>query len=377
LASKERILVIDDEEVIRDSCTQALAKVGYVVKSAENADKGLELLQSFDPGIVLVDLKMPGKSGIEVLEEIQAIDPNIIKIVITGFATVSSAIDAMKKGAYDFIPKPFTPEEIRVIVARGLERRQLLLESEALRLEQERTRKNMISLVSHEFRAPLAATIQYLEVILEGMAGDISSEAKEMIERCDIRLREMLELLGRWISLAIFDADKLSENFKDINVKDLASESIDVLKSMAEEKNISLILDSPEDLPTIKGNKVSIGEVFNNLISNGIKYNKEGGWVKISLFEADDYISVTVSDNGMGIDNEHLSKIFDEFYRVDGRRNAPVKGSGLGLSIVKKMVNAHGGTIDLESEIGKGSVFKIDFPKVFESDNSDKKEEDR
>jgi two-component system, sensor histidine kinase and response regulator len=377
LASKERILVIDDEEVIRDSCTQALAKVGYVVKSAENADKGLELLQPFDPDVVLVDLKMPGKSGIEVLEEIQAIDPNIIKIVITGFATVSSAIDAMKKGAYDFIPKPFTPEEIRVIVARGLERRRLLLESEALRLEQERTRKNMISLVSHEFRAPLAATIQYLEVILEGMAGDISSEAKEMIERCDIRLREMLELLGRWISLAIFDADKLSENFKDINVKDLASESIDVLKSMAEEKNISLILDSPEDLPTIKGNKVSIGEVFSNLISNGIKYNKEGGWVKISLSEADDYISVKISDNGMGIDNEHLSKIFDEFYRVDGRRNAPVKGSGLGLSIVKKMVNAHGGTIDVESEIGKGSVFKVDFPKVFEPENSDKKEEDR
>jgi len=377
LASKERILVIDDEEVIRDSCTQALAKVGYVVKSAENADKGLELLQSFDPGIVLVDLKMPGKSGIEVLEEIQAKDPNIIKIVITGFATVSSAIDAMKKGAYDFIPKPFTPEEIRVIVARGLERRQLLLESEALRLEQERTRKNMISLVSHEFRAPLAATIQYLEVILGGMAGDISSEAKEMIERCDIRLREMLELLGRWISLAIFDADKLSENFKDINLKDLASESIDVLRSMAEEKNISLILDSPEDLPTIKGNKISIGEVFNNLISNGIKYNKEGGWVKISLSEANDCISVKISDNGMGIDNEHLSKIFDEFYRVDGRRNAPVKGSGLGLSIVKKMVNAHGGTIDVESEIGKGSVFKIDFPKVFESENSDKKEEDR
>ncbi|MBN1226803.1 MAG: response regulator [Deltaproteobacteria bacterium] len=377
MASKERILVIDDEEVIRDSCTQALAKVGYVVKSAENADKGLELLQSFDPGIVLVDLKMPGKSGIEVLEEIQAKDPNIIKIVITGFATVSSAIDAMKKGAYDFIPKPFTPEEIRVIVARGLERRQLLLESEALRLEQERTRKNMISLVSHEFRAPLAATIQYLEVILGGMAGDISSEAKEMIERCDIRLREMLELLGRWISLAIFDADKLSENFKDINLKDLASESIDVLRSMAEEKNISLILDSPEDLPTIKGNKISIGEVFNNLISNGIKYNKEGGWVKISLSEANDCISVKISDNGMGIDNEHLSKIFDEFYRVDGRRNAPVKGSGLGLSIVKKMVNAHGGTIDVESEIGKGSVFKIDFPKVFESENSDKKEEDR
>lgn len=377
MANKERILVIDDEEVIRDSCTQALTKVGYVVKSAEDADKGLELVKSFNPGIVLVDLKMPGKSGIEALEEIQNIDPNIIKIVITGFATVSSAIDAMKKGAYDFIPKPFTPEEIRVIVARGLERRQLLLESEALRLEQERTRQNMISLVSHEFRAPLAATIQYLEVILGGMAGDISPEAKEMMERCDVRLREMLELLGRWISLAIFDADKLSENFTDISLKDIASESIEVLKSTAEEKKISLTLDSPESLPTIKGNKVSIGEIFNNLISNGIKYNKEGGWVKVRLSETDEYISVTVSDNGMGMDHEHLSKIFDEFYRVDGRRNAPVKGSGLGLSIVKKMVNAHGGTIDVESETGKGSTFKIDFPKVFEPKHSDKKEEDR
>lgn len=371
MANKEHILIIDDEEVIRDSCTQALVKVGYIVESAENADKGLELLRPFSPDLVLVDLKMPGKSGIEVLEEIQDIDPNIVKIVITGFATVSSAIDAMKKGAYDFIPKPFTPDEIRVIVARGLERRRLLLESEALRLEQEKTRKNMISLVSHEFRAPLAATIQYLEVILGGMAGDISPEAREMIERSDIRLREMLELLGRWLSLAIFDADKMSENFKDIYFKDIAVESIDILRSLAEEKNVSLTLDSPENIPTVKGNRVSIGEIFNNLISNAIKYNKEGGWVKVRLFEIDEHISVEISDNGLGIDNEHLSRIFDEFYRVDGRRNSPVKGSGLGLSIVKKMVEAHGGMIDVKSEIGKGSTFKINFPKVFEPKNND------
>jgi signal transduction histidine kinase len=90
---------------------------------------------------------------------------------------VSSAVDAMKRGAYDFIPKPFTPDEILLIVGRGLEKRRLLLESEALKVEHERIRRNMISLVSHELRAPLAATVQYLEVILGGMAGEIPSDS--------------------------------------------------------------------------------------------------------------------------------------------------------------------------------------------------------
>ena len=366
MLERPRILIIDDEEVIRDSCAQALAKVGNIVKGAENGDIGLELFKEFQPDLVLVDLKMPGKSGAEVLEEIEGMDPNVIKIVITGYATVSSAVDAMKRGAYDFIPKPFTPDEIRLIVSRGLERRRLLLESEALRLEQERIRRNMISLVSHEFRAPLAATIQYLEVILGGMAGEVSPEAKEMIERSDIRLRDMLELLSKWLSLATFDTDRMAENFKDVKLTDVAGESIEVLKTLAEEKNISLYLETDGDLPPIKGSKVSLGEIFNNLISNAIKYNREGGWVKAKLYEGDEEnIQAEISDNGLGIDTEHLARIFDEFYRVDGRKNSPVKGSGLGLSIVKKMVDAHGGRIKVESKLGEGTTFTISFPKIF------------
>lgn len=366
LVERGRILVIDDEEVIRDSCALALVKEGNIVKSAESGDLGLQLFKEFQPDVVLIDLKMPGKSGMEVLEEIEAMDPNVVKIVITGFATVSSAVDAMKRGAYDFIPKPFTPEEIRLIVARGLERRRLLLESEALRIEQEKIRRNMISLVSHEFRAPLAATVQYLEVILGGMAGDISGEAKEMVERCNIRLREMLELLRKWLNLATFDPIKMAEHFQDVNLSDVARESIELLKSLAEEKKTELILETPEGLPTIKGSKVSLEEILNNLISNGIKYNKEGGWVKVTLYERDQEVLVKVSDNGLGIKEEHLSRIFDEFYRVDGRRNAPIKGTGLGLSIVKKMVDSHGGIIGLESRFGEGTTFTCSFPKVLQ-----------
>ncbi|NQT57062.1 MAG: response regulator [Desulfobacteraceae bacterium] len=362
---RARILIIDDEEVIRDSSTQALVKEGHIIKGAENGDLGLKLFREFRPDIVLIDLKMPGKSGMEVLEEIDTADPNVVKVVITGFATVSSAVDAMKKGAYDFIPKPFTPEEIRLIVARGLERRRLLLEAEALRIEQEKIRRNMISLVSHELRAPLAATVQYLEVILSGMGGKIPLKTKKLIDRCDIRLKEMLELLGRWLNLATFDPVKMAEHFQDVSLSDVANESIELMKPLSEEKNITVTLEAPDDLFPIKGSKVSLEEIFNNLISNAIKYNKEGSLTKVKLYEDDQEICVEISDNGTGIPEEHLSRIFDEFYRVDGRRNAPVKGSGLGLSIVKKMVDAHGGIIDVESEFGKGTTFKIRFPKVF------------
>lgn len=363
VGGRARILVIDDEEVIRDSCAQALSREGHIIACAENGDTGLKVSKEFCPDVVLIDLKMPGTSGMKVLEELEISDPNVVKIVITGYATVSSAVDAMKKGAYDFIPKPFTPEEIRLIVSRGLERRRLLLESEALRMEQERIRRNMISLVSHELRAPLAASVQYLEVILGGMAGEVTQETREIVDRCVIRLREMLELLSRWLNLATFDPEKMAARFQLVNPAEIAAESIQLLKTSAEEKKVDLVLETPRSLSPISGSKVSLAEIFNNLISNAIKYNREGGQVKVRLYENDEEVCLEVEDNGPGISEEHLPRIFDEFYRVDGRRNAPVKGSGLGLSIVKKMVDAHGGSISVNSQVERGTTFKIRFPK--------------
>jgi two-component system sensor histidine kinase/response regulator len=361
---RPRILVIDDEKVIRDSCNRILSPEGYEVTSAENGDQGLELFREFHPDLVLVDLKMPGKSGTEVLEAIQKAEPNVVTIVITGYATVSSAVDSMKRGAYDFIPKPYTPDEILMIVSRGLERRRLLLEAEALRAEREKTRRNMISLVSHELRSPLAAAVQYLDVILGGMAGEVSPDAREMTHRCNVRLRELLDLMSRWLSLATFDPIRIAEHFETLDAAGVAGKSLDALKSLAEEKKVSLALEVPPGLPPIKGSRVLLEEIFTNLISNAIKYNREGGWVKVSFKKKDQQVQLEISDNGIGIEEEHLPRLFDEFYRVNGRRTAPVKGWGLGLSIVKRMVEAHGGGIVVKSRFGEGTIFTVTFPMV-------------
>lgn len=369
LLDKASVLVIDDEEMVRNSCAKVLREEGHVVRGAETGDQGLDLFKEFHPDLVLIDLKMPGKSGMEVLEELESEDPDAVKIVITGHATVSSAIEAMQRGAYDFVPKPFSPDELVLIVKRGLEKRRLLKEKKGLLIAQEKIRRNMVSLVSHELRAPIAATVQYLEVILEGMAGEVSSEAKELIQRCDERLLEMLDMIGKWINLAVFDAKKMAEHFEDVNLSEIALKTIDRLKSSADKKKVRLSLEAQKNLPFITGSKICMEEVFNNLIGNAIKYNREKGRVLVKIYEQEKDVCFEIDDNGIGIEEENLPRIFDEFYRVDGRRNSPIQGSGLGLAIVKTMVDAHGGVIKVDSRFGKGTNFKICLPKDIHSEN--------
>ena len=152
MKNQSKIVIIDDEEVVLDSCTLILEGGDYSVTTASNGALGLKLVEENQPDLVFVDLKMPGIPGIEVLEKITESNPTIVSIVITGYATVTSAVEAMKKGAYDFLPKPFTPDEFRLITKRGLERRKLMLETIALRKEKEMLRENFAAIVSHELK---------------------------------------------------------------------------------------------------------------------------------------------------------------------------------------------------------------------------------
>src|SRR5512135_2188322 len=139
------ILVVDDDQTIRDGCSRILSKSGWTVIAAENGQKGLDEIRSHrgEIDVVLLDLMMPGVSGMEVLEQTFRMDPDLLVIVITGYATVESAVEAMKKGAYDFIPKPFTPDQLRIVVKRALERRALQREAAFLRQEREKSLRDI------------------------------------------------------------------------------------------------------------------------------------------------------------------------------------------------------------------------------------------
>jgi len=369
---KVTILIIDDEESIRDSCSQILIKDGYKAETAEDGYKGLQKIEEVKPEMVLIDLKMPGISGMEVLEKVKDRDPHIIPIVITGYGTVESAVEAMKKGAYDFITKPFTPDELRVIVKRGLERRKLMLEAETLRREKRIMEENFITMVSHQMRSPLVAIQQYFEVILAGMTGEVEKKQREMILRAKERVESLLNLINKWLDMARINKGSILEKFASFSIKNLLEKIVEFMQPLAKENKISLEIANIDSDFIVQGDEESLEQAFSNLVNNAIKYNRPGGSVKISIEEDNNFIVVAVEDTGMGIAKEHLPFIFDQFYRVRRKEDEKIKGSGLGLSITKKIVEAHGGSIQVSSELVKGSVFKVLLPKTGRQINFEK-----
>jgi len=359
------ILVIDDEESMRDSCAQIIAKLGCRVETAEDGDIGLEKVHKLKPDAIIVDLKMPGISGFDVLNEVQLIDPQIVAIVITGYATVDAAVEAMKRGAYDFLPKPFTPDELRLILARALERRHLALEAETLRREKKLLQDNIITMVSHQLRSPLIAIQQYFEVLLSGIAGELEAKPREMIRKASDRLTSLLELVNDWLHLARFDAGGLVGKSRPVNLRKVLDKLIEFFGPLAREHEVTLEWGAPPE-PGIAalGDEASLEQVFTNLIHNGIIYNRRGGRVQVHLGEDGDDATVEIRDTGIGIAAEHLPLIFDQFYRVHRSEEMKAKGSGLGLAIVKKIVDAHRGRVEVSSELGLGTVFTVRIPKA-------------
>lgn len=360
---KPIVLVIDDEESMRDSCSLILTKSDFQAETAADGSSGLQKIKDLKPDLVLVDLKMPGISGFEVLENLKNIDPNIIPIVITGYATVDSAVEAMKKGAYDFLPKPFTPEELRIIIKRALERRRLALEAETLRREKKLMEENFITMVSHQLRSPLVAIQQYFEVILAGMVGQVEEKQKEMILRARERLDGLLHLINDWLDLVRINRGQIVDKFKPLSLKNILEKLVNFMQPLAEEYQVTLEL-LPVRIPaSVLGDEETLEQVFTNLISNAIKYNRPQGSVQLNLKEEKNFVALEVKDTGIGIAKEHLPHIFDQFYQVHRSEAKKMKGTGLGLSIAKKIVEAHNGVIRVSSEPGVGSTFTVLLPK--------------
>jgi two-component system sensor histidine kinase/response regulator len=365
MSENETILVIDDEEAIRDSCCQVLTKAGYRTQTAENGDIGLQKVTRTQPDLVLVDLKMPGMSGMEVLEQIAQIDPSIISVVITGYATIESAVEAMKRNAYDFLPKPFTPDQLRIVVKRGLERRRLAIESERLRREKQMLRENFVTLVSHQLRSPLASVRQYFGVIREGFAGDVTDKQKQIIEKASKYLDDLMQLINDWLDMSRIDSGRIAEKFEPVALESVFSEILEIAKPLAEARKVTLTVSrDTRDTSLVRGDQESLKQAMMNLVSNAIHYNREGGTVTIRTKEQGNDLVVQVCDTGIGISRENLPFIFDEFFRVKSDQTRHVSGTGLGLAIAKRIIEAHRGHIQVDSELGKGTTFSIFLPKA-------------
>jgi two-component system, sensor histidine kinase and response regulator len=360
---KSRILIIDDEEVVLDSCTQILEGSHHLIQTAPDGATGLRLVDEFKPDLVFIDLKMPGVPGMEVLEKINTSDSTIVTVVITGFATVGSAVEAMKKGAYDFLPKPFAPDEFRLITRRSLERRKLILETIVLRREKEMLREHFAHIVSHELKAPLGAVQQNLFALEFELSDTLNEAQKEKVGRLKTRIEDMLNLINSWLRVISVDINKLKENFAPISIMTPISKALESVEALATRKNIAIVSSIRATLSPINGDGISLSEAFVNILGNAIKYSHDGSKIFLQADESENEILISVKDTGIGISREDLPHIFEGFYRGKDAQTTAT-GHGIGLAVSRQIIEAHGGSITVESDLGKGSTFVIRLPAI-------------
>lgn len=362
MTDQQTVLIVDDEEAIRDSCRQVLSKSGYECHTAVDGIEGLHLAHQVAPDVMLLDLMMPGIDGLEVLDQVLKTHSDTVCIVITGYATIESAVDAMKRGAFDFLPKPFTPQELRLIVRRGLEQRRLLRETAALREEKERMKQYFITIVTHELRSPLLLVKQYLDLIVGGKMGVIDDTAREMLDGAHGTLIGLLDLIADWLELARINAGDIAGGMEEIDVWSVLEKVVEEMTPLASERGVTIRLDPPPETTTVNAHAESLAVVFKNLVSNAIKYNRPNGSVILEGRTADGRLRIDVRDTGMGIPGEEIPFIFEDFFRVKSSETAEIPGTGLGLSIVKKIVEGHHGSVEVASERGEGTALSVYLP---------------
>lgn len=382
------ILVVDDELGIREGCRRVLGREGHQVVVTSTGEEGWEQVQSGQFDLALLDVMMPGMSGIDLLKRIAAFDPYLVCIIITGYATIELAVQAIKEGAYNFIAKPFESSALLLTVNQGLEKRRLSLETRRLsqleaekealerrnaELEREalerrnleleqlnRVKSSFMLTVAHELRAPLAAIQSYLRLLIDGYIP--VEEQGEYLVRTEQRTAEQLELIADLLDLARLQNPDLEIKREPVSLSESLREVCELMHSRAQEKRIIFTVSIPGQTPTILADPKHIRQLWCNLVSNAIKYTHERGIVNVTMEVQDKQIVTSVHDTGIGIAPEELTQIFEEFYRTKAAKAHAQMGTGLGLSISKHIVETYQGHIDVESTVGKGSTFTITLP---------------
>jgi len=354
-------LIIDDEESIRDGCKQALEKSGYRVLTAAEGVEGINIARESKPDVAFIDLKIPRLPGMVVAETLSREIPDTVLIIITGHATLDSAVEAIRKGAFDYLSKPFSPGQLRAFAERGLNHRNIKVEARRLREEKERREKGFITFVSHEMRSPLVVIRQYVES-LKAIAGNrFDKEVDEIIERCVLRIEGLEELIERWLDLSRIESGAFAQKKKKLSLARIIAKCAEETAPLCEARSISLEITIPEDQLIIAGDEESLVRVFANIINNAARYTPSDGKISVSATCDECYVVVDISDTGIGIPLDKIPFIFEPFFRVK-REDERHRGSGLGLAFCKKIMESHGGMIHATSKEGEGTTFVLKFP---------------
>jgi len=367
-----KILVVDDEPGIRTGISRSLKNfsVGfpfmdddfqYDIIEAGSGEEALILIDQHHPDIILLDNKLPGIEGLDVLEQIKNKEIDTMVMMITSYASLDLAVKATSNGAYNFIPKPFTPQELRGAIEYITKQLFLKRMTKKMNKAGKEVRFMFLSVLSHELKSPINTVEGYLKMMKDRELGENLVDYDTMINRSLERIKGMRNLIMDLLDLTKIESGKKLREFKQLDLNEIISIAIDSMEPYAIQRNVKVKFKPSHDV-TFYADADEMEIIFNNLISNAIKYNKENGEVYVYLEKTKTDIIIRVEDTGIGMAQEDVGKLFHDFVRIKNIKTQNITGSGLGLSIVKKLVDAYDGKIVVTSEPDKGSKFIITIP---------------
>ncbi len=333
-------------------------QVNFQVVLAETGEEAVELIHRHTPDILLLDYKLPGITGLDVLNQTEAFAENMLTIMITAYASIETAITATKRGAYDFLPKPFTPADLRHTVRKAAAR--IIIARRARELEEanKRVRFDFIRVLGHELKAPLSSISSYLLIMNDHILGDEVKSYDDITGRCLIRLEQMRKLILDLLDMTRIESGQKSRTLVSVDLNAAVARAVELVKTDADERGIRIDTDGPPQ-SCINGDQTEIDMMLNNLVSNAVKYNRDNGEVRIQVTRASDQVTLSVTDTGIGMTPEEVERLFGEFVRIRNTKTQHILGSGLGLSILKKLTELYQGEISVESTPDKGSTFTV------------------
>ena len=346
-----KILAVDDEPGVRYFIEETLASSGYQVVTADCGEAALDLISTQEFDIALLDLKMSGIDGLEVLATLRQRSSNTVAIVLTGHGSMETAVEALRQGAHDYLLKPCDPEQLRESVRAGLEKHWRKLQQTA--------EAKFVTHASHQLRNPLAS-IDLHAYLLEHDLPEKRTNHLDMIKQ---ETEEMKNLVESILILSRLEANETELQFTRENLNALVERVVDARQTYAKAAGLELTFEPDADLPPVLVERNQLIQVVANLVTNAINYTSSGR-VRVStyLFAERGQVCLQVQDTGIGIDSHDLPHLFKRFYRGLSAVESDIPGTGLGLAIVKEIVDLHKGGLEVESQVGEGSTFKVWLP---------------
>jgi two-component system, sensor histidine kinase and response regulator len=375
------VLAVDDEAGMRSGIVRSLARfeievpeakdtIRFHVAEASTGEEAVSLIVAAPPDILLLDYKLPGISGIDVLNQTVDQQDDMLTIMITAYASIDTAITATRKGAYDFLPKPFTPRDLKHSVRKAAIRLVLARKAKELEAANRRVRFEFTRVLGHELKAPIAAVCGYLYLLRDHILGDDVKAYDDAVGRSLKRLDQMRKLIVDLLDMTRLESGEKVRAMEWLDMQETVESALELVETEAARRSISLSHEGAEGV-RIWADRGELDMMLNNLVSNSVKYNRDGGSVKVTLVSGEEGICIDVADTGIGMTPEDVEKLFGEFVRIKTDQTRNILGSGLGLSILKRLAALYGGEISVTSEPNVGSTFRMQLRKVGEPEAAD------